>query len=418
MAKVGDGMYLCIDMQSFFASVECSLRGLNPKEVALAVVDDRRGDGALVMAASPKLKEYGVKSRCRLYEIDKNISFIKARPRMKYYIYYAKRIHQIFLKYVSKDDCLLYSIDESFLKIDDYLAYYGGSGKALALKIMSSIEEELGIYATCGAGDNMYLSKVALDILAKKNQGYFYLTKELFCKMLWDHKPITDFWGIAFGISRHLASLGIYTMRDIANANSELLKKEFGVIGEEMQAHAYGLEDVSLKDVKEYKPVNKSLSRGQILFRDYTKEEAFIPLMEMVFILSLDMCNKNIDAKGMSFFVGYSKDIGQIVSKSISFDYRLRDYKKIIEILREFYDKLVFEGPIRNVGISFFNIRRIENRQLSLFYIEEERHVELCKTIARIQGLYGKNAVLPGVALYKESTLIYRNKCIGGHNGE
>jgi DNA polymerase V len=159
-------MYLCIDMRSFFASVECEVRGLNPLTIPLAVVDDRRGDGALVMAATPALKAYGVKSRCRLFDIPKDIFFIRARPRMKYYILYAKRIHEIFLRFVSGEDCLVYSIDESFLKIDDYVKSYG-TPKAMALKIMNTIKEELHLYSTCGAGDNMYLAKISLDILAK-----------------------------------------------------------------------------------------------------------------------------------------------------------------------------------------------------------------------------------------------------------
>ena len=411
-------MYLCIDMKSFFASVECVVRGLNPMEVPLAVVDARRGDGALVMAATPALKKYGVKSRCRLFDIPKEIFFIRAKPRMKYYILYAKRIHEIFLRFVSSDDCLVYSIDESFLKIDDYVKNYG-SPKAMALKIMNTIKEELHLFSTCGAGDNMYLAKISLDILAKKNNGYYYLTEEGFKNKLWDHKPITDFWMIAGGISSHLARLGIYTMRDIANAPIGLLKKEFGILGLEMYQHSLGKEEVSLSSVKEYKPMNKSISRSQILFVDYSKAEAWIPLLEMTYLITIQMCMLDIDAKGLSFYVGYNHN-GDTpgVGKSITFDYRLRDFISIERILKDIYFKYVYEGEIRCVGISFFGIEEIKSRQLSLFHIENKKYVNLSKVIGEIQERFGNNAIVPGTALYEKSTLIYRNMCIGGHNGE
>lgn len=411
-------MYLCIDMRSFFASVECAIRGLNPLEVPLAVVDDRRGDGALVMAATPALKAFGVKSRCRLFDIPKDIFFIRAKPRMKYYILYAKKIHEIFLKFISKEDCLVYSIDESFLKIDDYLSIYG-TPKALAQRIMETIEKELGIYATCGAGDNMYLSKISLDIMAKKNGGYYYLTEELFKQKLWNHKPITDFWMIAGGISSHLARLGIYTMKGIAEASPNLMKKEFGILGEEMQLHALGKENVELSNVLEYVPENKSLSRSQILFVDYSKDEAWIPLLEMTYLLVIQMCMNDFDAKGLSFYVGYNHHNEMpMVGKSITFEYRLRDFIEIQKILKAAYYQFVFEGAIRSIGISFFGIKKIGSRQLSLFYRENQRYIHLTKNIASIQERYGMNSILPGVALYEKSTLIYRNTCIGGHNDE
>ncbi len=411
-------MYLCIDMKSFFASVECVLRGLDPMNVSLAVVDDRRGDGALVMAATPKLKSYGVKSRCRLYEIPKDIFFIKAKPRMKYYMLYAKKIHQIFLKYVSSEDILVYSIDESFLKIDSYIEYYGITTKTLAYMIMNDIKKELGLYSTCGAGTNMYLSKVALDIMAKKN-GYYFLDEELFKKELLDHKPITDFWQIAGGISTHLSKIGIYTMRDILNIKANTLIKEFGpVLANELILHANGKEEVNLEDVKDYKVESKSLSRSQILFIDYKKEEAILPLLEMTYMLCIKMCNENIDAKGLSFYVGYSKEFALATNKQITFDFRLRDFILISKMLKKVYFDTVIDLPIRSIGISFFDIKKIENRQLNLFYEEDKKHIELTKIISNIHKRFGKNSILPGISLCKESTMKYRNKCIGGHNGE
>ena len=411
-------MYLCIDMRSFFASCECSIRGLNPLTVPLAVVDDRRGDGALVMAATPALKKYGVKSRCRLYDIPKDIFFIRAKPRMKYYILFAKRIHEIFLRFVSMNDCFTYSIDESFLKIDDYIHIYG-TPKAMALKIMDTILNELGLYSTCGAGDNMYLAKISLDIMAKKNCGYYYLTENDFKKKLWDHTPITDFWMIGEGTSSHLKKLGITTIRGIAEAPLDLLKNEFGVLGEEMYFHAYGKENVEIDNVVNYIPENKSLSKSQILFIDYKKDDAWIPLLEMTYSLVIKMCELDVDAKGLSFYVGYNHHTNTLgVSKNITFEYRLRDFIKIKEILKDAYQKYVNDGLIRSVGISFFGIKRITVRQLSLFYSEDKRYINLSKTLANIQKVFGINAILPGTALYDKSTLIFRNTCIGGHNGE
>jgi len=411
-------MYLCIDMKSFFASCECAIRGLNPMSIPLAVVDDRRGDGALVMAATPALKAYGVPSRCRLYDIPKDIFFIRARPRMKYYIYYAKRIHQIFLQFVSEEDILVYSIDESFLKVDSYMSIYE-TPKALALRIMAKIKGELGLYSTCGAGDNMYLAKISLDIMAKKNNGYYYLSEEGFRSKLWDHKPITDFWMIAEGTKSHLARLGIYTMRGIANAPLSLLKKEFGVLGEEMYLHSLGKENVELDMVLEYVPENKSISRSQILFIDYSKDDAWIPLMEMMYLITIKMCAMDVDAKGLSFFVGYNHHTNkEAISKNITFPIRLRSFIEIKKILYDAYMKYVEEGSIRSIGISFFGIKRIEARQLSLFYSDDKRYISLSKVIDSIHEQYGKNSLIPATALYEKSTLIYRNACIGGHNGE
>lgn len=411
-------MYLCIDMKSFFASVECVLRGLDPFNVALAVVDSSRGDGALVMAATPKLKSYGVKSRCRLYEIPKDVPFIKAKPRMRYYISYARKIHEIFLKYVDAKDILVYSIDESFLRVDSYMNYYGISIHSLAHQIMEDIHNTLGLYSTCGAGDNMYLAKVSLDIMAKKS-GYYYLNKEKFKEELLNHKPITDFWQIARGISARLEKLKIYTMQDILNTKYSVLENEFGpCLATELLMHANGDEDVTMDAIKDYVPENKSLSRTQILFEDYKKETAITPLLEMTYLLCIKMCNENIDAKGLSFYVGYSKDIENPTAKQITFDFRLRDFVLISKKLKEVYMKEVKDLPIRRIGIAFFDIRKIENRQMNLFYKEDERHIHLSALINSLHERYGKNAVLPGISILTESTMRYRNKCIGGHNGE
>ena len=411
-------MYMVIDMKSFFASVECSLRGLNPTTTPLVVVDESRGSGAVVLAVSPYLKTLGIKNRCRLYEIPDDILCIKARPRMRCYIDYAAKLHKIFLRYFNKEDIHLYSIDESFLYISPYLKYYNNSPKELFKRIKFDIESELGVYCTCGCGDNMFLAKVSLDLMAKHNGGYYYLNKDKLASELWDHTPITDFWQIGSGTASHLARLGIYTLGGIAMCDRNILKKEFGIIGDELYMHAWGEEECMISDIKEYKPLNKSISRSQILFKDYTKSEAIIPLLEMAYIISITMCKDNVDAKSLSFYVGYSKDYEGGYIKNISFDFRCRDYFKIAKLIKKYYFSGVKDLPIRRLVVSLNDISEVRSRQLNLFEVENERVISLSRTIGSLWDEYGKNSILLASSLNEASTIRIRNKCIGGHNGE
>ena len=225
--------YFCIDMKTFYASVECAERGLNPFNTNLVVADPARGKGAICLAISPKLKAMGIKNRCRLYEIPENLDCIIAKPRMKKYIEYAADIYEIYLDYVSKDDIHVYSIDEAFLDVTDYLPMYKMTAIQFAQKLMNEIAEKKHIPSTAGIGTNMYLAKIALDITAKHSKDHIgYLDEEKYKKELWDHKPITDFWQVARGISHRLEKYKIYTMRDVANENPELLYNIFGVNAE------------------------------------------------------------------------------------------------------------------------------------------------------------------------------------------
>ena len=404
-------------MKSFFASVECSLRGLNPTTTPLVVVDESRGNGAVVLAVSPYLKALGIKNRCRLYEIPSDIPLIKARPRMKYYIDYAVRLHKIFLHYVDKSDIHTYSIDESFLYIAPYLKYYNNSPKALAKTICNEIATTLGVYSTCGCGDNMYLAKVALDIMAKHNGGYYYLNKDKYVSELWHHRPLTDFWQIGSGTMAHLARMGIYDMEGIAMRGDDVIK-EFGVIGRELNDHAWGIEECRISDIKEYTPENKSISRSQILFSDYKKEDALIPLLEMLYIICVDLCSTNRDSKSISFYVGYSKDYDGGYGRTITLDYRSRDYGFLSKLVKGLYKREVLDLPIRRLMISCNDIDYIENRQLNLFYSDNDKRVTMFKAISDIWSTYGRNSVLLGSSLLEGSTIKVRNKCIGGHNGE
>ena len=264
-------MFLCIDMKCFFASVECAERGLNPMTTPLVVADETRGSGALCLAVSPYLKQMGVRNRGRLYKIPKNISYIVAKPRMKKYMDYAVFIHRIFLRYVAPEDIHTYSIDEAFLNIEPYMHLYNNAAE-LGFHIMEDIQNELGIIATCGAGDNLYLAKLSLDLLAKKKPPYYhYLSLEEFYKTIWHHKNLKDIWQIGFGLSKRLHQLGAYTLHDIAMMELSNLQKEFGVIGLDLYEHAWGIDSTSIADIKAYEPISKSFSRNQVLFRDYTK---------------------------------------------------------------------------------------------------------------------------------------------------
>ena len=266
----GEDMFLCIDMKCFFASVECAERGLNPLTTPLVVADNARGKGTICLAVSPYLKQQGIANRGRLFQIPKKFAYIIAKPRMKLYIEYAVRIHKIFLRYVDALDIHTYSIDEAFLDITSYLSLYSDPSQ-IAFQIMKDIHNELGIIATCGAGDNLYLAKLSLDLLAKKEYPYYhYLALDEFYKTIWFYPDLKKIWQIGSGISKRLHNMGIYTLHDIAVRTKEELQKEFGVVGLDLYEHAWGIDTTTIADIKAYEPKSKSFSRHQILFRDYT----------------------------------------------------------------------------------------------------------------------------------------------------
>ena len=275
--------YLCIDLKTFFASVECVERGLDPFKTDLVVADPDRNKGTICLAISPKMKERGIHNRCRLFEVPEDIKCIIAKPRMNLYIKYSCKIYSIYLKYVSKEDIFVYSIDECFLDITSYLKLYKKTPIELAKTIIKDVYESTGITATAGIGTNLYLTKIALDITAKHVDSHIgYLDEKLYKETLWDHTPLTDFWQIGRGISEHLNKLGLHTMRDISNCNEDILYKEFGINAELLIDHANGKEDVTIKEIKQYKPKNNSLSNSQILFKDYNYADAILVLKEMV----------------------------------------------------------------------------------------------------------------------------------------
>lgn len=409
-------MYFCIDMKCFFASVECALRGLNPLTTPLVVADASRGEGTICLAVSPYLKNKGVKNRCRLYQIPKNIAFIQAKPRMKRYMEYAIQIHKIFLRYVEGADIHTYSVDEAFLEITDYLHLYQ-SPKEMALKIMKDIERELGIIATCGAGENLYLAKLALDIKAKKEKNNYYeLTRELFFKEIWENPCLTDIWQIGRGLSKRLNKLGLFCLKDIAYCDKEVLEREFGVVGKDLYEHSWGIDDTKIADIKAYEPLEKSISRNQVFFKDYTKKEAFIPLIEMLYLMCMELYEKKLRVRHIGFYIGYSQ---REKTSHLHFylDYFTNEFFVIEKELKKHFQNIE-DKPIRRIGIHFSDFIQADRGNNTLFFEPNPKYERLCNAIQEIWQKYGKNKLVLATAPLEESTLYDRNLQIGGHNSD
>ena len=418
-------IYLCIDLKSFYASVECVERGLDPLTTNLVVADPARKKGTICLAVSPSLKSLGIRNRCRVFEIPDSISYIMAPPRMKLYIDYSAEIYGIYLKYISKDDIHVYSIDEAFLDVTDYLGLYQMTAFELATAIMDDIRNTLGITAACGIGTNLYLAKIALDITAKHADNRIgYLNEELYQKKLWRHKPITDFWRVGPGIAKKLSHLGIYTMEDVALADEELLYKVFGIDAEYLIDHAWGREPTTIADIKSYKAKSNSMSSGPVLMRDYNYEEGLLILKEMVDLLCLDLVDKGLITNSISLCIGYTKEKNGITSvKSTGGSVRMSVTTNSVKILTNYFIEL-YENttcrivPIRRVTISFNDVTDEAYEQYDLFTspkeLEKDRKIQ--QAVLNIKHKYGKNSVIKGMNLQKAATTIERNHQIGGHS--
>ncbi len=414
--------YFCIDMKSFFASVECAERGLNPFTTNLVVADETRGNGALCLAVSPKMKALGVKNRCRMFEIPKGIDFIIAKPRMKKYIEYAADIYELYLKYIDKDDIHVYSIDESFIDVTDYLKCYKLTAKQFATRLMDEIGVVKHIPATAGIGTNLYLAKIALDITAKKVPDHIgYLNEEIYRTTLWNHQPITDFWHIAKGTAARLAKLGVHDMEGVTKIPEELLYKIFGINAELLIDHAWGRESCTLADIKQYKSKSKSISNSQILFEDYTFEKAQIVMDEMVLSGCHRLMREHLITNKVGIYVGYSKDVIPPTGGSVRLHQTTNLYSIIKPYVRDLFCRTTNkENPIRRIGIDFTNLVDDCCEGYDLFTdmeaVEREKRSEAA--VLYLQDRYGKNAVLRATDLLDGATAMQRNKLIGGHNSE
>ena len=415
------GVYMCIDLKTFYASVECVERKLDPFNTNLVVADESRGKGSICLAVSPKMKMLGVKNRCRLFEIPKNIKYIIAKPRMNKYIEYSANIYSIYLKYVDKQDIHVYSIDEAFLDVTSYLKLYNMSCLELAKKILNDIYDKYKLTATCGIGTNLYLAKIALDILSKHSvTNIDWLDEKKYIKKLWHHKPLSDFWQIGNGIEKRLNKLNIYDMCDIANSDHKKLYKEFGINAELLIDHSYGKESCTMKDIKNYKSKSKSISSSQILFEDYNFSNARLILKEMVEQKSLELVEKDLETYSIKLYIGYSKDIIKSTGGSRKLSNPTNVYSKLIKEFLELYDKTTNRiYPIRRIGIAFCKLYKKEYEQIDLFVdlnsIKKEKNLE--KTIYKLKQDMGKNIILKGMNLQEKSTAKLRNTLVGGHNG-
>ena len=412
--------YICIDLKTFFASVECVERGLDPFKTDLIVADVARSKGAICLAISPKMKERGIKNRCRVYEIPRDVKPIVAKPRMKKYIEYAAKIYGIYLDYFSKEDIFVYSIDEVFIDATTYLKAYKKNEVCLAKDIIEDIYRRTGICATAGIGTNMYLAKIALDILSKHNKSHIgYLNEKLYKEKLWEHKPISDFWQVGKGIESRLYKHHLKTMKDVASCNPNILYKEFGINAEILIDHSLGKESCTLKEIKEYKPKSSSISHSQILFRNYNYKEARVVLIEMIDALVLELVSKDLYTSNISVFIGFSKEENGGIKFSFNCD-QTNSYKKILKNILDEYDYRIMEDcKIRRIGLSFNSLDNKKYEQLNLFEkMDSNEETILEKTINNIKNRFGKNSILRCISLDSNGTMKQRNKYIGGHNAE
>ncbi len=458
-SKPSKKQYIAIDLKSFYASVECFERGLDPLTTNLVVADESRTDKTICLAVSPSLKAFGIPGRARLFEVKKvlgdyekrtgrHVDFIIAPPRMAKYISFSTDIYNIYLNYISSEDIHVYSIDEVFIDCTSYLSIYKKTAHELAMTMIRDVLSQTGITATAGIGTNMYLAKIAMDIVAKHMEAdkdgvrIAELDEMSFRRLLWDHKPLTDFWRIGKGTARRLAKLNIFTMGDLAREslyNEEYLYKIFGIDAEILIDHAWGIEPTLMKDIKSYKPKGTSLSSGQVLSEPYTTEKARIIVSEMTDLVVLDMVKKGFVSDSFTLTICYDREnvdngsyngdiqldyYGRLVPApshgTANFGDHIDSSKKIISSVLELFDRIVMKGiSVRRIYINANNLKKASDtyRQLDMFtdIKEEEQEKSLQKALLEIQDKYGKNAILKGTNFLDGATTRERNSQIGGH---
>jgi len=500
--------YIAIDLKSFYASVECIERGLDPLTTNLVVADQSRTEKTICLAVSPSLKAYGIPGRARLFEVvqkvkDVNaarqrkapnrklagksyssielsstpslaVDYIVAPPRMAYYMKYSTKIYKVYLKHIAPEDILVYSIDEVFIDATHYLSTYKLTAREFAMRIIRDIMNHTGITATAGIGTNMYLCKVAMDIVAKRVPAdengvrIAELDEGSYRRTLWTHRPLTDFWRVGHGYARKLEQHGIYTMGDIARCslgekgnyhNEDLLYKLFGVNAELLIDHAWGWEPCTIADAKAYRPETNSISSGQVLHEPYTYEKAMLIVREMVDLLVLDLVEKGLVTNQIVLTVGY--DIENLTDPKIKYSYNgevttdhygrkvpkhahgtinLSAYCSSTKIITsaaiDLYERITNPDLlVRRLNVTAGHVipesqipKNSECEQLSLFEdydvkkqqqdderIALEREKSVQKAIIAIKKRFGKNAVVKGMNFEDGATAIERNRQIGGH---
>ena len=490
-------VYICIDLKSFYASVECMERGLDPLDTNLVVADKSRTEKTICLAVSPSLKKFGVSGRARLYEvvqkvreinlnrkkINRNkrfvgksyleseyiknnlleVDYITAVPQMNKYMKYSTDIYNIYLKYVAPEDIYAYSIDEVFCDITNYLKYYNMNAYELVTKIIKDVYDSTGITATAGIGTNLYLAKVAMDIVAKHSLPnkdgvrMAYLDEMKYRYLLWNHQPLTDFWRVGSGYLKKLIDNNLYTMGDIARCsiyNEDLLYKLFGVNAELLIDHAWGWECVTLCDIKNYKPTSNSITTSQVLHEPYDYIKTKLIIEEMVELLSLDLVRKKLVTNQLVLVIGYDISninegyIGEIVTDRygrsipkhatgrISINHYTSSTNILMENIINLFNRIVDKKLlVRRINISANNVvnekkseKQISYHQFDIFddnekvekeiiYQKEQEFKErnLQRILNNIKNKYGKNSILKAMNLEEGGTTIERNKQVGGH---
>ena len=416
-------VYMCLDLKSFYASVECADLGVDPFTTPLVVADASRGLGAITLAISPALKQLGVKNRCRLFEIPSTIEYMAVKPRMRRYMEVSASIYGVLLDYVAPEDIHVYSIDEYFIDVTPYSRLYKKTWRELALLFKYKVLEQTHIHATVGLGTNLFLAKVALDVLAKHApQGIGILNEKLFKEKIWHHQPITDIWQIGRGIASRLHKYGVVDLHGITTVPEERWYKEFGINAELLIDHAWGRETCTMKEIHMYRPAKHSLSRGQILLRNYSYEECFVPLREMVESLLLELIAEKALTKYISLGVRYAdKKV-----KGTGGSRRLSKYTCSLEVLSqavlELYKKTTHSHQeIRQLSVGFDDLvsREAVPWEEDLFSTSqdrEEKAYQVERTVLSIKEKFGGNSILRASSLQEEGTMQFRNTLVGGHN--
>ncbi len=415
--------YVCIDLKSFYASVECRDRGLDPFAVNLVVADPARTDRTICLAVSPAMKALGVPGRCRVFEIPKSIDYIMAPPRMQRYIDVSAEIYGIYLRYLSPEDIHVYSIDEVFMDVTDYLELYHETTWGLAERIRAEVLRVTGITASCGIGTNLYLAKIAMDILAKRaSSGMAALTEESYRERLWDHRPLTDFWRIGRGTAARLERVGIRTMQEIAQADEEILYRLFGVDAELLIDHAWGRESTLMSDIKRYHPRTSSVSSGQVLPHDTDFATGRLLVKEMVDLLSLDLVEQHLVTDSVTLHVGYSfRFEAPPAHGTAALPVQTASCRVLTEYVVALYERIVDPGlSLRRLSVTCNRTVCEEFHQYDLFCDPEEsgREHTLQEAVLTVRERYGKNAILRGMNLEEGAMTPTRNEQIGGHRAD
>lgn len=415
-------IYACIDLKCFYASVECVERKLDPFKVNLVVADKTRGNGAICLAISPALKALGVRNRCRLYEIPRYISYITAKPRMKLYMRYSAEIYQLYLQYFSKEDIYVYSVDECFIDLTPYFNLYKMTPKQMAKMLTDAVQQHFGLCSAAGVGTNIFLAKIALDILAKHMpDNIAYLDEAEFKLQLWRHRPLRDFWNIGKGIAKRLARYGLYDLYSVAHTDSKILYKEFGVNAEYLLDHAWGRESCTIEEIHNYRVKEKSLSTSQVLFKDYQYADALIVLLEMAEFLSLELVEKNLVCGAIGLSVKYSKDCRASTGGTRRLAQQTASYSLLIHAFQQLYLETVDRAaPIRKLGINVGRLIKLWDVEQSLFTDDavEIKDRQVQQAVLNIKERFGKNMLMRGRSYQDKATGFLRNKLVGGHNGE